>query len=55
MGIDFRQDVAKITIPTLIIPGDAGAQLALIKDAPHSLVWTHAEEVNRVLLKFLAR
>ena len=71
-GTDFRQDVAKITIPTLIIHGDAdrivpvsatatrmksavkGAQLELIKDAPHGLVWTHADEVNKALLKFLA-
>jgi non-heme chloroperoxidase len=31
-----------------------GAQLALIKDAPHGLIWTHADKVNEVLLKFLA-
>jgi non-heme chloroperoxidase len=71
-GTDFRPDLAKINIPTLIIHGDAdrivpvsatalrmqsaikGAQLALIKDAPHGLIWTHADKVNEVLLKFLA-
>jgi non-heme chloroperoxidase len=70
---DFRSDLAKITIPTLIIHGDADrivpvvasatrmkstindAQLELIKDAPHGLIWTHADEVNELLIKFLAR
>lgn len=72
-GTDFRQDVAKINIPTLIIHGDAdrivpvaatatrmhhsikGAKLVLVKDAPHGLVWTHADEVNQALLEFLAQ
>jgi non-heme chloroperoxidase len=72
-GTDFRSDLAKITIPTLIIHGDADrivpvvasatrmkstindAQLELIKDAPHGLIWTHADEVNELLIKFLAR
>jgi non-heme chloroperoxidase len=71
-GTDFRSDLAKITIPTLIIHGDADrivpdaasalrmkslikdAQLELIKDAPHGLIWTHADEVNELLIKFLA-
>ncbi len=29
------------------------AKLVLIKDAPHGLIWTHADEVNRALLEFL--
>jgi non-heme chloroperoxidase len=71
-GTDFRADLAKINIPTLIIHGNAdrivpvaasanrmkslinGAQLEIVKDAPHGLIWTHADEVNKALLKFLA-
>ena len=68
---DFRKDVAKIDIPTLVIHGDAdrivpfaaagkrtasmikGARLVTIKDGPHCISWTHAEEVNRELVNFL--
>ncbi len=32
-----------------------GAQLVVIKDGPHNVAWTHAEEVNQALLKFLAK
>jgi non-heme chloroperoxidase len=70
---DFRQDVAKIDVPTLVIHGDAdrivpfsaagqrtaklikGAELVVIKDGPHNVAWTHAEEVNGALLQFLAK
>ncbi len=70
---DFRDDVAKIDVPTLVIHGDSdrivpfsaagqrtaklvrGAQLVVIKDGPHNVAWTHAEEVNAALLKFLAK
>jgi len=70
---DFRQDVAKIDVPTLVIHGDAdrivpfaaagqrtaqlvpGAELTVIKDGPHNVAWTHAEEVNSALLNFLAK
>lgn len=31
-----------------------GAKLAVIPDAPHGLIWTHAAEVNAELLDFLA-
>ena len=24
-----------------------------VKDAPHGLIWTHADEINRALLDFL--
>ena len=30
-----------------------GARLAVVKDGPHCVTWTHAEEVNRELLSFL--
>jgi pimeloyl-ACP methyl ester carboxylesterase len=70
---DFRKDVAKIDIPTLVIHGDAdrivplsaagqrtaklinGAELVVIKDGPHNIAWTHADEVNNTLTSFLAK
>jgi len=70
---DFRNDVAKIDVPTLVIHGDAdrivpfasagqrtaklvkGAELVVIKDGPHNIAWTHAEEVNRELVRFLGQ
>ncbi|HYM76096.1 MAG TPA: alpha/beta hydrolase [Candidatus Dormibacteraeota bacterium] len=70
-GEDFRKDVAKIDVPTLVIHGDSdrivpfaaagqrtaklvpGAELVVIKDGPHNVAWTHAEEVNAALLRFL--
>ncbi len=70
---DFRKDVAKIDVPTLVIHGDAdrivpfssaghrtaklvpGAELVVIKDGPHNVAWTHADEVNSALLNFLAK
>ena len=70
---DFRQDLAKIDVPTLVIHGDAdrivplsasgartakmvkGAQLVVIKDGPHNVAWTHADEVNTAILEFLAK
>lgn len=71
-GTDFRQDLAKIDVPTLVIHGDAdrtvpldvtatriqaavkNAQLVVVEGGPHGLIWTHAEQVNAELLKFLA-
>jgi non-heme chloroperoxidase len=68
---DFRQDLARIDIPTLVIHGDSDrilpidasgartaklikdARLAVIKDGPHAIIWTHAEEVNAEMLAFL--
>jgi non-heme chloroperoxidase len=68
---DFRDDLPRINVPTLIIQGDAdrilpihstGARLPkLIKDSrlvvipggPHAINWTHAEQVNPVLVDFL--
>lgn len=70
---DFRRDLAKIDVPTLVVHGDAdrivpldatgrltheavaGSELVVVKDAPHGLTWTHAEELNRALLDFLGR
>ncbi len=68
---DFRQDLARIDVPTLVMQGDAdrilpisssglrtaklikGARLLVVKDGPHCITWTHAEEVNTELLSFL--
>jgi non-heme chloroperoxidase len=68
---DFREDLARIDVPTLVIHGDAdrilpitaaglrtgklikGAQMLVVKDGPHCIPWTHAEEVNAELLSFL--
>jgi pimeloyl-ACP methyl ester carboxylesterase len=30
-----------------------GARLAVIKGGPHCITWTHADEVNAELLRFL--
>lgn len=69
---DFRKDLARVDVPTLVIHGDAdrilpistsgartaklitGARLLVVKDGPHCITWTHADEVNRELLNFLA-
>jgi pimeloyl-ACP methyl ester carboxylesterase len=66
---DFRPDLAKIDVPTLVLHGDAdrilpiaatggprlaaaipGSRLVVVEGAPHGLLWTHADEVNRALL-----
>jgi len=70
---DFRPDLARVDVPTLVIHGDAdrivpiqasghrtakmvrGARLAVIKDGPHAVTWTHAEEVNAELVSFLGK
>jgi non-heme chloroperoxidase len=69
---DFRPDLPKIDVPTLVMHGTAdrilpfavtAARLSgLIADVkvvpveggPHNIGWTHPEEVNKVLLGFLA-
>ena len=33
----------------------SGAELVVIKDGPHNIAWTHADEVNAALVKFLAK
>jgi pimeloyl-ACP methyl ester carboxylesterase len=70
---DFRSDLQRIDVPTLVVHGDAdrilplaatatptqtsvkGSRLVVVKGGPHGLNWTHAEEVNRELLKFVAQ
>lgn len=70
---DFRNDLARIDVPTLVIHGEAdrivpinasgqktaelvrSARLVTIKDGPHAVTWTHAEEVNAELVSFLAK
>jgi non-heme chloroperoxidase len=69
---DFRQDIARNTVPTLILHGDAdrilppdassrrqakmikNVRFVELKGGPHGVLWTHAEEVNSELVKFLA-
>ena len=69
---DFRRDLAKFDLPTLVVHGDTdrivplevsgrrtqaavkGSRLVVLQDAPHGLNWTHADELNRALLDFLA-
>jgi non-heme chloroperoxidase len=70
---DFRKDVNKIDVSTLVIHGDAdrilpinasglrtvklikGARLVVVKDGPHCVTWTHAEEVNAEVVNFLGK
>src|SRR6202790_1520589 len=69
---DFRQDLPRNTVPTLILHGDAdrilpadatsrrqakmmkNARLVELKGGPHGVLWTHAEQINSELVKFLA-
>ena len=68
---DFRPDLARNTVPTLILHGDAdrilpadasfrrqvkmikNARLVELKGGPHGVLWTHAEQINAELAKFL--
>ena len=68
---DFRQELSRIEIPTLVIHGDSdrilplaatgqrtanlvkGSKLAVVKDGPHGVIWTHGDEVNAELVKFI--
>jgi pimeloyl-ACP methyl ester carboxylesterase len=69
---DFRNDLPKNTVPTLILHGDAdrilppescsrpqskllkNVKLVELKGGPHGILWTHGDEINRELIKFLA-
>jgi len=69
---DFRADIEKIDVPSLIVHGTADNILPIeatgrlfakampaatyveIDGAPHGMLWTHAGEVNEILLRFLA-
>ena len=68
---DFRKDLDRVDVPTLVIHGDAdrivpitaagqrtaklikGARLYVVKGGPHCILWTHADEVNAEVLRFL--
>lgn len=68
---DFRKDLEKIAVPTLVIHGDAdrilpiaatgtrihdvvkGSRMVVVAGGPHGVLWTHAENVNSALVKFL--
>jgi len=70
---DFRDDLTRVDVPTLVIHGDAdrivpftaagmrtaklikGARLVTVKEGPHCITWTHAEQVNSALLEFLGK
>jgi non-heme chloroperoxidase len=70
---DFREDLKRINVPTLVIHGDSdrivpisasglrtaklikGARQLAVKDGPHCITWTHADEVNRELVDFLGK
>jgi non-heme chloroperoxidase len=68
---DFRDDLPRIDVPTLIIHGDSdrilplestaarlpklikNSQLVVIPGGPHAINWTHADQINPLLLDFL--
>ena len=70
---DFREDLKRVDVPTLVIQGDAdrivpisasglrtaklikGARLLVVRDGPHCITWTHADEVNGELVDFLGK
>ena len=70
---DFREDLKRVDIPSLVIHGDAdrilpigasgqrtaklikNARFTVIKDGPHAVTWTHADEVNAELVSFLGK
>jgi non-heme chloroperoxidase len=69
---DFRKDIARNDLPTMIIHGDddrilpadvtsrrqakliKGVKFIEIKGGSHGIPWTHAEEINSELVKFLS-
>jgi non-heme chloroperoxidase len=69
---DFRKDIARNDVPTLILHGDADRilppdatsrrQAKMIKNVklvelpggPHGVLWTHADQINTELVRFLA-
>lgn len=66
---DFREDVAKIDVPLLVIHGDADkilpiestakvltqtkGELLVIAGGSHGIPWTHFEEINTAILGFM--
>src|SRR5438132_931877 len=69
---DFRKDIVRNDVPTLLLHGDAdrilppdatsrrqakmikNVKFVELKNGPHVVLWTHAEQVNRELVDFLA-
>jgi non-heme chloroperoxidase len=69
---DFREDISRNDVPTMIIHGDddrilpadvtskrqvkmiKNVRFTEIKGGSHGLPWTHAEEINTELVKFLS-
>jgi non-heme chloroperoxidase len=69
---DFRADIDRIDVPTLIMHGTGDRNVPIditsrqfarmlpsatyieIEGAPHGMLWTHGEEINKALLEFLA-
>jgi pimeloyl-ACP methyl ester carboxylesterase len=69
---DFRKDIPRNDVPTLILHGDAdrilppdatsrrqarmikNCKFVELKDGPHGVLWTHAQQINEELVKFLA-
>jgi pimeloyl-ACP methyl ester carboxylesterase len=69
---DFRKDISRNDVPTLILHGDADrilppdatsrrqakmikdVKFVELKDGPHGVLWTHADQVNTELVRFLA-
>jgi len=69
---DFRKDIPRNKVPTLILHGDADRilppdatsrrQAKMIKNVkfvelpggPHGVLWTHADQINKALVDFLA-
>jgi peroxiredoxin len=69
---DWRADIDKIDVPTLIMHGTGDVNVPIditsrvlakmlpsatyieIEGAPHGMLWTHGEEINKALLNFLA-
>jgi non-heme chloroperoxidase len=70
---DFREDLTRIAVPTLVIHGDAdaivpfegsgqrtaaaipGSEVVVLRDAPHGVNVSHADEWNAAVLAFLAK
>jgi non-heme chloroperoxidase len=69
---DFREDVSRNTVPTLILHGDAdrilppdatsrrqarmirSCEFVELSGGPHGVLWTHADQINAELVRFLA-
>jgi len=69
---DFRKDIPKNDVPTLLLHGDAdrilppdassrrlaklikNIKFVELKDGPHGVLWTHADQINAELVPFLA-